>query len=133
MYTECIDLCTLFEKCVIDFIELCKFVEKYVCWIYKIGYIEKYLYWMYKLCTFFKKLCMLNVQNWVHSLKILYVECINICIFTIFHFVKCIQLCIFLEKCEHYIYIIRNIFLENCIGWMYRIVYMVWKMYTLNV
>ena len=42
VYTECIDLCTLFENFVIDFIELCKFVEK---------------------------ICMLNVQNWVHSLK----------------------------------------------------------------
>ena len=100
--------------------------KKYVCWMYKIGHIENYVHWMYKLCT-------LNVQNWVNSLKILYVKYRKICILNIFHFIKCIQLYIFLQKCEHCIYIIRNIFVKNCIGWMHKIVYMVWKMYTLSV
>lgn len=56
VYTKCIDLCTLFEKCVIDLTELCKFIENMYVECTKLGTLKS----MYIECTY----C-------VHSLKIM--------------------------------------------------------------
>ena len=62
--------------------------------------LKIYIYWIFRIVyNFKKKLCTLNVQNYVHSLR----------------------------NCVRWMYRIMYIFLMFCIFWKYRIAYILWK------
>ena len=75
-------------------------------------------------------MCTLSIHTWVYSL---YEECIELLPMMKIVYVKCTQLCTFLEKCrilnEHNCVssLIMCKFFENCILWMYKIVYILWE------
>ena len=111
-------------------------VYKIVSSLIRIDYIE----WT-KLYTLFEKLCILNIQNCLNSLKIVYIKCIYIyiihslkkmCTFNVQKFVNSLKSCQ-LKSYIHYIYIIVYI--------LWKIVYVectnfctfIEKLYTLNV
>ena len=125
---ECTKLDSIYKKCVcwiyrvnyvhcsknvyIEFINcvgwmygLVKLFEKYIRWMFRIGYI------LGKLCTLnIKKFVnsmytiMKNIRNSIHSLNNVYMQC------TIF-----------------------DIFFEKNLHWMYKIMYIFWKMCILNL
>ena len=70
-----------------------------------------------ELCTFSKKLCTLNMQNYIYSLK----NCVRwrykiVCIF--------LKLCIFIQNCDNSL---KNVYLKKIVCWIYWIVYILWR------